>query len=339
MQLHACRSTDTPVKRSEIKQKKIESRTKQKRKTKQTTDIQTNQQKKKQFNETNLISKRWAKAVKLFAYSGVRAASKWWLSLLQQSPGIDLLYIWTKKKETAELLLLSSDVSGVRTPQIVWGDEQTAHGRKNLKTLIQSPDAGCFIIALPSEQHVRPAAAAPAAAAAAAAARFAAAARVHSSPSVCIHIYIYIYIHISLCIYIYACVHIYIYIYFLHWSLSIYYFFCICLFIYCLFCSVGGYTGDSFFFCRRKKKTYLFLHSTNPSSYAHAAAAAAAAAGAAAAAAAAEAAAEAAIEAAATAAAAEAAPTAPPPAAAPARATAAAAAANRGLVCVQLIRT
>lgn len=80
-------------------------------------------------------------------------AARWWLSLLQQSPGIDVMYLWARKREVAEALHRSPECSSLPVSRVCWGDGGNALGRKSLKSLSQSQVIGCFIVAASPEHH------------------------------------------------------------------------------------------------------------------------------------------------------------------------------------------
>lgn len=80
-------------------------------------------------------------------------AARWWLSLLRQSPGIDVVQLWSKKREATEALHASPEAASVPASRMVWGDGGSAQGRKSLKSLAQSQTIKLFIIAASPEHH------------------------------------------------------------------------------------------------------------------------------------------------------------------------------------------
>ncbi|XP_026190882.1 uncharacterized protein LOC34617408 [Cyclospora cayetanensis] len=80
-------------------------------------------------------------------------AARWWLSLLEQSPGIDVVYLWCRRREAAESLMRSPEGSGLQTDRVVWGDGENTQGRKSLKAIVLSQRVDSFIIAASPEMH------------------------------------------------------------------------------------------------------------------------------------------------------------------------------------------
>ena len=82
-------------------------------------------------------------------------AGRWWLSLLLQSPGIEVVYVWAKKREAAEALHRSLEGLNVPGCMVVWGEGGSSHNRKTLRSIAHSQNIGSFIIAASPESHVR----------------------------------------------------------------------------------------------------------------------------------------------------------------------------------------
>ncbi|KAL8431123.1 hypothetical protein Efla_004644 [Eimeria flavescens] len=79
--------------------------------------------------------------------------ARWWLSLLRQSPGIDLLFLWAAKREVAESLNRSLEPSSFDASRVAWSEGGSSQNRKHIKSLAQSKAFQSFIICLPPEQQ------------------------------------------------------------------------------------------------------------------------------------------------------------------------------------------